>query len=149
MEREHLPDDRESVTKKLEIHGLDEKGRPMKYTGYLTVGLYEDGRPGELFVRFAKIGGRQGALIDAWATVVSIALQSGVPLKCLTSKFSWGRFEPAGMTNDPDIRICTSPLDYICKWLNLKFGVDVNGEDKPAIGDLAAMGCTDEQQQAT
>lgn len=138
--REHLPDERDSVTKKFEIHGLDEKGRPMKYTGYLIVGLYPDGRPGELFVRFAKIGGRQGALMDAWATVLSIALQSGVSLKTLTSKFSWGRFEPAGLTNDKNIPICTSPLDYICKWLNRRFDVDVDGEDKPAIGDLVALG---------
>lgn len=120
--RRRLPDTRSSITRKFTIDGLDERGRPRTYKGYIRVGLYEDGSPGEIFVSFAKLGGREGRLVDAWATVVSIALQSGVPLSTITEKFSWTRFEPAGMTNDPAIRFCKSPLDYISRWLNEKFG---------------------------
>lgn len=120
--RKRLPDERKSITKKFEIYGLDRQGEPRTYTGYLTVGLYEDGRPGELFVRFAKIGGREGRLLDAWATLLSIALQSNIPLDTIIEKFSWIRFEPSGLTNDTEIRMCSSPLDYMVKWLDLKFG---------------------------
>lgn len=130
MKRRRLPDERQSITHKFTILGLSNKGTPRKYTGYLTVGLYDDGTPGEIFVRFAKLGGREGCLLDAWCTMVSIALQSGVPLENLMTKFRGWQFEPQGLLERGVVRQCTSPLDYICQWLVLKFC----GEAKDAAG---------------
>jgi len=113
--RRRLPDERASLTHKFSIAGED---------GYLTVGLYDDGSPGEVFIRFAKTGGREGALLDAWATMVSIALQSGIPLETITTKFRGWRFEPQGLTSNGDIPMVASPLDYVARWLAARYGED-------------------------
>jgi len=119
--RHRLTDTREGITHKFTIHGHGWDGKPKTYTGYVIVGLYRDGQPGEIFVSFAKMGGRQGALIDAWCTAVSMMLQSGHPLESITGKVKALGFEPRGFTEHATIRTCTSPLDYIARWLELKF----------------------------
>ncbi len=91
------------------------------HEGYLTVGLYDDGRPGELFITMAKEGSTVGGLMDCFGTAVSMSLQYGVPLEVLVSKFSHTRFEPMGHTSDPDIRIAKSLVDYIFRWLGNRF----------------------------
>jgi ribonucleoside-diphosphate reductase alpha chain len=110
--RERLPDTRRSVTHKFSVAG---------HEGYITVGLYDDGRPGELFITMAKEGSTIGGLMDAFGTAVSIALQYGVPLELLVRKFSYMRFEPMGHTPNPDIRIASSVVDYIFRWLGMTF----------------------------
>lgn len=110
--RRRLPDERASITHKFTVSGFE---------GYLTVGLYEDGTPGELFVRMSKEGSTVSGLMDAIATSISIALQHGVALSTLVDKFSRTRFEPAGFTGNPDIPMTTSVIDYIFRWLALKF----------------------------
>ena len=110
--REHLPDTRQSVTHKFNVNG---------HEGYVTVGLYEDGRPGELFITMAKEGSTIGGLMDSFGTAVSMSLQYGVPLEVLVNKFSHSRFEPMGYTTNPDIRIAKSLVDYIFRWLGIKF----------------------------
>jgi ribonucleoside-diphosphate reductase alpha chain len=114
--RRRLPDERRSITHKFSIGG---------HEGYLTVGMYDDGSPGELFVVMAKEGSVVSGLMDSFATSVSLALQYGVPLRVLVDKFSHTRFEPSGFTGNPDIPIAKSITDYIFRWLSLKF-------DKPA-----------------
>ncbi len=111
-ERERLPDERQAITHKFSIQG---------HEGYLTVGLYEDGRPGEIFVVMAKQGSTISGLMDAFATSTSIALQYGVPLATLCDKFAHTRFEPQGFTRNKDIPIAKSITDYIFRWLALKF----------------------------
>jgi ribonucleoside-diphosphate reductase alpha chain len=91
------------------------------HEGYLTVGLYEDGQPGEIFITMAKEGSTVSGLMDSFATAVSLALQYGVPLKVLCDKFSHMRFEPSGWTNNPEIRYAKSIMDYIFRWLAYKF----------------------------
>ena len=110
--RHKLADERRAVTHKFSIAG---------HEGYLTVGLYEDGQPGEIFITMAKEGSTVSGLMDSFATAVSLALQYGVPLKVLCDKFSHTRFEPSGWTNNPDIRYAKSIMDYIFRWLALKF----------------------------
>jgi ribonucleoside-diphosphate reductase alpha chain len=110
--RMRLPDERTSITHKFQIGS---------HEGYLTVGLYEDGRPGEIFIVMAKEGSVVSGLVDCFATSVSIALQYGVPLKVLVDKFIHTRFEPSGITAHPDIRFAKSITDYIFRWLALKF----------------------------
>jgi ribonucleoside-diphosphate reductase alpha chain len=110
--RERLPDTRTSLTHKFSITG---------HEGYITVGLYPDGRPGELFITMAKEGSTVGGLMDAFGTAVSISLQYGVPLEALVNKFSHMRFEPMGHTTNPDIRVAKSIVDYIFKWLGIVF----------------------------
>jgi ribonucleoside-diphosphate reductase alpha chain len=110
--RRRLPDERRSITHKFSIGG---------HEGYMTVGMYEDGTPGELFVTMAKEGSVVSGLMDSFATSISMALQYGVPLKVLTDKFSHTRFEPSGFTGNPDIPIAKSITDYIFRWLALKF----------------------------
>jgi ribonucleoside-diphosphate reductase alpha chain len=110
--RERLPDTRQSVTHKFSLAG---------HEGYITVGLYEDGRPGELFITMAKEGSTVGGLMDSFGTAISICLQYGVPLQVLVDKFSHSRFEPMGHTSNPDIRIAKSLVDYIFRWLGLRF----------------------------
>jgi ribonucleoside-diphosphate reductase alpha chain len=97
--RERLPDTRRSVTHKFNVGG---------HEGYITVGLYDDGRPGELFITMAKEGSTIGGLMDAFGTAVSMSLQYGVPLSSLVDKFSHVRFEPSGMTRNPDVRFAMS-----------------------------------------
>jgi ribonucleoside-diphosphate reductase alpha chain len=122
--RKKLPDERQAITHKFSVSG---------HEGYLTVGLYEDGQPGEIFVVMAKEGSTISGLMDAFATAISIALQYGVPLKTLVSKFSHTRFEPAGFTNNPQIPIAKSVMDYISRWLASKF---LNQKEQREIGIL-------------
>jgi ribonucleoside-diphosphate reductase alpha chain len=110
--RERLPDTRKSITHKFSISG---------HEGYITVGLYNDGRPGELFITMAKEGSTIGGLMDCFGTAVSMSLQYGVPLEVYVSKFSHTRFEPMGHTKNPDIRIAKSIVDYIFRWLGITF----------------------------
>ncbi|HLJ29185.1 MAG TPA: vitamin B12-dependent ribonucleotide reductase [Candidatus Angelobacter sp.] len=110
--RHRLPDERASITHKFSIAGHD---------GYITVGLYRDGTPGEIFIRMAKEGSTVSGLMDAFATAISVALQHGVPLKLLCDKFAHSRFEPSGFTPNPQIQIAKSVMDYIFRWIDLRF----------------------------
>ncbi len=110
--RQRLPDERRSITHKFDIGG---------HEGYITVGLYENGQPGELFLTMAKEGSTISGFADAFAQAISYALQYGVPLQDLVDKFSHVRFEPAGMTKNPDIRFAKSIVDYIFRWMAVKF----------------------------
>ena len=110
--RLRMPDTRVSLTHKFDIAG---------HEGYVTVGLYEDGQPGELFIQMAKEGSTIGGLMDTVATLTSISLQYGVPLESLVKKFAYQRFEPSGFTKNPDIRNATSITDYIFRWLGCQF----------------------------
>jgi ribonucleoside-diphosphate reductase alpha chain len=110
--RRKLPDERRSVTHKFSIAG---------HEGYITVGLYDDGTPGELFIQMAKEGSTISGLMDSFATSVSFALQYGVPLKFLVDKFSHVRFEPSGWTGNPQIPYAKSIMDYIFRWMGAKF----------------------------
>jgi ribonucleoside-diphosphate reductase alpha chain len=130
--RRRLPDERRALTHKFSIAGHD---------GYLTVGMYEDGKPGEIFLVMAKEGSVVSGLMDCFATAVSLALQYGVPLQVLVDKFSHVRFEPSGFTNNSEIPIAKSIIDYIFRWLGSKFlgreaaeaiGVHVKGEGEQA-----------------
>jgi ribonucleoside-diphosphate reductase alpha chain len=91
------------------------------HEGYITVGLYEDGAPGELFITMSKEGSTISGLMDTIATAISLALQYGVPLRVLVDRFSHMRFEPSGFTGNPDLPIAKSIVDYIFRWLGLKF----------------------------
>src|SRR5262249_53561194 len=117
--RRRLPDERRSITHKFSIGG---------HEGYLTVGMHDDGTPGELFVVMAKEGSVVSGLMDSFATAISLSLQYGVPLQVLADKFSHTRFEPSGFTGNPDIPIAKSITDYIFRWLALKF-------DKPSLDE--------------
>jgi ribonucleoside-diphosphate reductase alpha chain len=110
--RHRLPGERASVTHKFELSG---------HEGYITVGLYPSGQPGEIFIRMAKEGSTVSGMMDSFATSVSIALQHGVPLQLLCNKFAHTRFEPSGWTGNPQIRMATSLMDYIFRWLDLRF----------------------------
>jgi len=110
--RRRLPDERQAITHKFSIGG---------HEGYITVGMYSDGQPGELFCVMAKEGSVVSGLMDSFATAISLALQYGVPLKVLCDKFSHTRFEPSGFTGNPQIPIAKSITDYIFRWLALKF----------------------------
>jgi ribonucleoside-diphosphate reductase alpha chain len=110
--RHRMPDTRTSLTHKFEIAG---------HEGYITVGLYEDGQPGELFITMSKEGSTIGGLMDTVGTLTSIALQYGVPLESLVKKFAYQRFEPSGFTKNPDIRHATSITDYVFRWLACQF----------------------------
>ncbi len=110
--RHRMPDTRMSLTHKFEIAG---------HEGYITVGLYEDGQPGELFIQMSKEGSTIGGLMDTVGTLSSIALQYGVPLESLVKKFAYQRFEPSGFTKNPDIRNATSITDYVFRWLGCQF----------------------------
>ncbi|MGH9707335.1 MAG: vitamin B12-dependent ribonucleotide reductase, partial [Candidatus Acidiferrales bacterium] len=110
--RRKLPNERNSLTHKFSIGG---------HEGYLTVGKYEDGAPGEIFVKMAKEGSTLSGIMDAFALSVSIALQYGVPVRALVDKFVNSRFEPSGYTGNPQIRYAKSIVDYIGRWLGGKF----------------------------
>ncbi len=110
--RARMPATRRSITHKFEIAGHD---------GYMTVGLYDDGKPGELFITMAKEGSTVGGIMNAFGTGISLCLQYGVPLQALVSKFSHCRFEPSGYTSNPDIPIAKSLVDYIFRWLDITF----------------------------
>jgi len=110
--RRRLPDERQAITHKFSI---------ASHEGYITVGLYEDNTPGELFITMSKEGSTISGLMDALATSISMALQYGVPLRVLVEKFSHMRFEPSGFTNNKDIPIAKSICDYIFRWLGRKY----------------------------
>lgn len=110
--RRRLPDERKSITHKFSVAG---------HEGYITVGMYEDNTPGEIFLTMAKEGSVISGLMDAFATAISLALQYGVPLEKLVEKFSYTRFQPSGFTNNPQIPVATSIVDYIFRWLGSKF----------------------------
>lgn len=110
--RLRMPTTRRSITHKFEVAG---------HQGYLTVGLYENGAPGELFIIMAKEGSTVGGIMDAFGTAISMCLQYGVPIKTLIDKFSHSRFEPSGFTKNPDIPMATSLVDYIFRWMSLTF----------------------------
>ena len=110
--RRKLPDERRSITHKFSIGG---------HEGYITVGMYEDGSPGEIFIAMAKEGSTISGLMDSFATAISYCLQYGVPLKFLVEKFSHVRFEPSGWTGNPQVPYAKSIMDYIFRWLGAKF----------------------------
>ncbi len=110
--RRRLPDTRTAVTHKFDIAG---------HEGYLTVGLFDDGQPGELFITMAKEGSTIGGLMDSIGTLTSLAWQYGVPLEALVRKFAHQRFEPSGFTKNPEIRSASSIMDYVFRWLALQF----------------------------
>ncbi len=120
--RRRLPDERASITHKFNVGG---------HEGYLTIGLYEDGTPGEIFLRMAKEGSTISGLMDSFATAVSLALQYGVPLKDLVNKFSHLRFEPAGFTTNRDIPMAKSLVDYVFRYMATKF---MSQAEKDAVG---------------
>jgi ribonucleoside-diphosphate reductase alpha chain len=120
--RRKLADERRSITHKFEVGG---------HEGYLTVGLYEDGQPGEIFLCMSKEGSTVSGLMDSFATAVSLTLQYGVPLETLVRKFVHMRFEPSGFTNNREIPIAKSLVDYIFRWLGAKF---LGEEQRRAIG---------------
>jgi ribonucleoside-diphosphate reductase alpha chain len=111
-QRRRLPDVRSAVTHKFSIAGHD---------GYLTVGQYEDGQPGEMFLKMAKEGSTISGLMDSVALVTSMALQHGVPLKTLVDKLSHKRFEPAGFTQNSEIPLAKSVMDYVFRWMGLQY----------------------------
>ena len=110
--RHRLPNERQAITHKFDISG---------HEGYITVGLYEDGQPGEIFLKMAKEGSTISGLMDTFATTVSVALQYGVPLRDLVHKFAHVRFEPSGFTSNPEIPIAKSIVDYIFRWMGSRF----------------------------
>jgi len=126
--RRKLPDERKAVTHKFDIAG---------HEGYLTVGLYEDGTPGELFVTMAKEGSTISGLMDAFATQTSYALQFGVPLKFMVDKFSHMRFEPSGFTKNKEIPIAKSIVDYIFRWMASHF---LPEEEQDEVGVIRREG---------
>ncbi|MDZ7722393.1 MAG: hypothetical protein U5R06_06095 [candidate division KSB1 bacterium] len=131
--RRRLPDERNAVTHKFSIGG---------HEGYLTVGEYEDGTPGEIFVTMAKEGSVVSGLMDCFATSISIGLQSGVPLETYVGKFSHTRFEPYGYTNNPRIRMAKSIADYIFRWLGDRYLCD---SDKQS--ETKSLGMTNVEKQ--
>ena len=142
--RRRLPDERQAITHKFSIAG---------HEGYLTVGMYEDGRPGEIFLRMSKEGSTVSGMMDAFATAISVTLQYGVPLEDLVRKFSHSRFEPAGFTGNKEIPIAKSVTDYIFRWLAVKFlpetdqPVENDTEQVKAMASLAATANTQEAQE--
>jgi ribonucleoside-diphosphate reductase alpha chain len=137
--RRRLPDERQSITHKFRVGDQE---------GYVTVGLYEDGSPGEVFVTISKEGSTIRGLMDSVAVLTSLALQYGVPVDDLARKFSGVRFEPHGFTNDPDLPQATSIVDYIFRWLSERFGAEARARPKarrrrplkaslPSTGDIS------------
>jgi ribonucleoside-diphosphate reductase alpha chain len=121
--RRKLPSERNSITHKFSVGG---------HEGYITVGMYADGRPGEIFIKMAKEGSTLSGIMDAFALSVSISLQYGVPLRALVDKFVNSRFEPSGYTGNPKIRYAKSVVDYIGRWLGAKFiSTDYFDNDAP------------------
>ena len=132
--RRKLPDERASITHKFSING---------HEGYITVGMYEDKTPGEIFLVMAKEGSSISGMLDGFATMTSLAMQYGVPLEDLVSKFSHTRFEPSGFTGNPEIPIAKSIYDYIFRWLASKF---LNEETRGRIGNQVAKTITNGDQ---
>ena len=120
--RRRLPDERRAITHKYQVAG---------HEGYITVGLYPDGQPGEIFLKMAKEGSTVSGLMDTLATMTSLALQYGVPLRDLVSKFTHVRFEPSGFTGNPEVPIAKSIVDYIFRWMGSRF---LSKDDRDALG---------------
>jgi ribonucleoside-diphosphate reductase alpha chain len=147
--RRKLPDERHAITHKFSIAG---------HEGYITVGMYEDGKPGEIFLVMAKEGSTISGLMDAFATSISMALQYGVPLEALVEKFSHVRFEPSGFTKNSEIPYAKSITDYIFRWLASKFlsvehqeavGVQTTGRSlKPHSGPVMAVAADHEVESS-
>jgi ribonucleoside-diphosphate reductase alpha chain len=135
--RRRLPDTRMAVNHKFEIAG---------HEGYMTVGLFEDGRPGELFVTMAKEGSTIGGLMDTIGALTSMSLQYGVPLESLVKKFAHQRFEPSGFTRNPDIRNAASIIDYVFRWMGVQFQQGYREATAPASAqaELPMPGLIDE-----
>jgi ribonucleoside-diphosphate reductase alpha chain len=134
--RKKLPDERQSLTHKFAVGG---------HEGYITVGLYEDGVPGEIFIRMSKEGSTISGLMDSFATAISLALQYGVPLQALVDKFAHLRFEPSGWTGNQEIPYAKSIMDYIFRWMGAKF---VSPEYKRTeVGDPPKLRPTEEGPQ--
>lgn len=136
--RERLPDTRRSVTHKFSVVG---------HEGYITVGLYDDGRPGELFITMAKEGSTIGGLMDCFGTAISMGLQYGVPLEVFVNKFSHTRFEPMGHTKNPDIRIAKSIVDYIFRWLGITFLPGYREANAGLTGEPVPKGADDPEAE--
>src|SRR5271166_1273748 len=128
--RHRLPEERASLTHKFGIAG---------HEGYITVGLYPNGQPGEIFIKMAKEGSTVSGLMDSFATAVSLALQHGVPLKVLCEKFAHSRFEPSGWTGNEHIGYAKSIMDYIFRWLQLRF---LSGQQLSLFAGLAGPAST-------
>ena len=139
--RHRLPDTRQAVTHKFDIAG---------HEGYITVGLYEDGTPGELFITMAKEGSTIGGLMDTIGTLVSMAFQYGVPLETLVKKFAHQRFEPSGFTKNPDIPIAKSITDYLFRWLACQFIPGYREANSPNAGqtELPLKEVAEQEQKA-
>lgn len=135
--RRKLPDERQSITHKFSVAG---------HEGYITVGMYEDGTPGEIFLTMSKEGSTISGLMDSFATAISLALQYGVPIQTLVDKFAHTRFEPSGVTNNADIRFAKSIMDYIFRWLAGKFMNAQLDDDQPSLSnghpEDKAAGCS-------
>jgi ribonucleoside-diphosphate reductase alpha chain len=135
--RRRLPETRQAITHKFDIAG---------HEGYLTVGLFDNGQPGELFITMAKEGSTIGGLMDGLGTLTSLALQYGVPLEALVKKFAYQRFEPSGFTKNPDIRSATSITDYVFRWLAVQFSPGYREANSPnrSQPELAIPGLLEE-----
>ena len=129
--REHLPDERRSITHKFQVGDQE---------GYVTVGVYDDGRPGEIFVKIAKEGSTVSGLMDAVALLTSVTLQYGVPIEDLARKLKNTRFEPYGRTTNPQIPWATSLVDYIFRWLEMKFAPEAAAANASTHADSVGMG---------
>ena len=129
--RRRMPATRQSITHKFEVAG---------HEGYLTVGIYQDGTPGELFITMAKEGSTVGGTMDAFGTAISLCLQYGVPVQELCQKFAHSRFEPSGFTKNPDIPIAKSIVDYIFRWLVVTFP---EGHATAVLPPVASAGNTE------
>jgi ribonucleoside-diphosphate reductase alpha chain len=126
--RHRLPDERAGLTHHFAIAG---------HEGYLTVGLYPNGQPGEIFIRMAKEGSTIAGLMECFGTVVSVSLQHGVPLQVLVGKLSHTRFEPSGWTGNEELGYAKSIMDYLFRWLELRF---LSGTQLPLFATAAAPG---------
>jgi ribonucleoside-diphosphate reductase alpha chain len=129
--RRKLADERQAITHKFSVGG---------HEGYITVGLYDDGQPGEIFLTMSKEGSTVSGLMDAFATAISLTLQYGVPLEALVDKFSHMRFEPSGYTKNPEIPMAKSLIDYIFRWLGSKF---LSPDQKEAVGIITRDNISD------
>src|SRR5216684_6028083 len=129
-QRRKLPDERKSLTHKFSIGG---------HEGYIIVGMYEEGTPGEIFIKMAKEGSTLSGFMDGVALSISIGLQYGVPLKVFADKLTNTRFEPSGYTENPNICFVSSVLDYIARWLGGKFLSPEYLKPKAALGDQEAV----------
>lgn len=126
LNRKRLPATRQSITHKFSISG---------HEGYLIVGLYENGDPGEVFLKMAKQGSTLSGLVDTLAILTSVGLQYGVPLEALARKFQHTRFEPSGHTRNPDIPVASSISDYVFTWLGITFSEEFRQEHAPQNRD--------------